>query len=150
MEPNASVRLTAAPHPLRAASIDMELPAGGTLAEMVELVQPDPVLRRHLHAEIDGVPVHAAKLHLIRPKPGHLVTIRVRPTGGGGGKDPLTTVLTIAVVAAAIAVSAGALGPMLGAAAFGPGTFGALALGAAVPATGVAVLARECPRSSPR
>ena len=107
------VQLTAAPHPFKAANVCVELPEGLTLKEMIEVAQPDPVLHRYCHVEIDGVPVDSSKLHLIRPKAGHLVAVRVVPGGGGkkkedggGGKNPLQTVLMIAVTAAAIAVSA--------------------------------------------
>ena len=81
-----------------------------TIKEMIEVAQPDPMLLQHCHVEIDGVPLDPAKIHLIRPKAGHLVTVRVAPgkskkkEGGGGGKNPLQTVLQIAIIAAGIAL----------------------------------------------
>jgi hypothetical protein len=37
--------------------------------------------------------------HVIRPKAGCIISIRTTPRGGGGGKSPLKTVLSIAVLA---------------------------------------------------
>jgi hypothetical protein len=76
------------------------MPEGATLAEMIEAAQLDPILHRYCHVEIDGVPVDPTKLHLIRPKAGHLVTVRAVPgksakkaiggvAGGGGGAPGL-------------------------------------------------------------
>lgn len=83
--------------------MDVVLPAGGTLAEMLEIAQPDPRLRRHAHIFIADHKIAPCYWRSVRPKHGQTVTIRVVPTGGGGGgKNPLRTVLTIAVIAAAI------------------------------------------------
>lgn len=139
--PNADdVRVIAAPHPLRMDRTEIQMRAGDTLAEMLERAQPDPVLRQHAHIFVDDQWIDPAWFHRVRPKPGTTVTIRVVPHGGSGGKNPLRTVLQIAVIAAAAAVSAGALGPggaLLGAS--GIAGLGAGSIGAALAGTAVAV-----------
>ena len=96
------MRLIAATHPFRVATTDMIVPDGLTLAEMVERVQADPILLAHGHLWIDDQYIPRDRWRLVRPKPGVTVTLRVVPHGGGGGggKNPLRTVLTIAVIAA--------------------------------------------------
>ena len=97
------VAVSACPHPFKAARFDFQLPAGLTVAEMIEAVQPDPVLRLHAHVYIGPDYVPRDLWHRVRPKPGARVAVRIVPMdpGGEGGKDPLRIVLTIAVIAAA-------------------------------------------------
>ncbi|RDD63820.1 hypothetical protein [Ferruginivarius sediminum] len=141
IEPNADgVQVIAAPHPLRVDRTEIQMRAGDTLAEMLERAQPDPVLRQHARILIGDWEVTREHWHRVRPKPGTTVTIRVVPHGGSGGKNPLRTVLQIAVIAAAAAVSAGALGPggaLLGAS--GIAGLGAGSVGAALAGTAIAV-----------
>lgn len=66
--------------------------------------------------------------HLVRPKPGTTVNIRVVPTGGGG-KNPLTTILSIAVMIAApyaAGLALGAMGVAASSIVYGTLTYGAL------------------------
>ena len=64
------------------------------------------------------------------PKDGHTVTVRVIPQGGGGGgKNPLRTILTLAVVAASFYFAPGlgaSLASSFGAAGAGSTVFGSL------------------------
>lgn len=121
---NRTFHLTAAAHPVLTRTVDLELPEGLTLLEMLRAAQPDPALLR-----LDGGPTHWRQgaiifigdheinpefWGVIRPKAGALVTARVFPVlmgggGGGGGKSPLRTILTIGVIAASFF-----LGPALG------------------------------------
>ena len=129
MQPGSElVHVAAANHPLRAAVADYHVEAGSTVAELLEVVQPDPILRRHAHIFVDDWLIPRDRWHLVRPRAGRLVSIRVLPTGGGGGeKNPLRTLLTIAVLGASLA-----FGPALGAALVGPSglTIGGLTLSA--------------------
>ena len=144
------VRVSACPHPFSMARVDLSVEAGATLAEIFARAQPDAVLRRHAHVFVGDHYIPRENWHRVRPKPGTTVSIRVVPSGGGGGggKNPLRTILMIAVLAAATAVSAGALGPgglaLLGPA-FASGATGAVALSVGVPILGEVVIAAEAP-----
>lgn len=98
------LRVVACPHPFSSRRIDRIVAAGATLAELFEAVQAKPALRQHARIFIGDVAIVPEYWHLVRPKPGQTITIRVIPQGGGGGggggKSPLRTVLTIAVIAA--------------------------------------------------
>jgi len=52
---------------------------------------------------LDDQLIESAYWHRVRPKAGHLVSVRVIPEGGGQGKDVLRIVAMIGVVALAIA-----------------------------------------------
>ena len=113
------LRLIACPRPFSADRIDQAIPVGGSITDIMDGLALDPVLLAHAHVWItDGAmitePVMVPRDHWarVRPKAGAVVTLRVAPgKGGGGGKNPLRTILTIAVVAAAFV-----LGPAVGAA----------------------------------
>jgi hypothetical protein len=132
------VKVAAAPHPFKAARQVIGMQAGLTLADMLDEVQPDPLLRGYAHISVNGYLIPRKNWRLVRPKAGAEVTIRVVPQdgGGGGGKDLRTTLLQIAVLALAIATPfalglQGTLaGALLGA---GVGIVGALTIRALVP-----------------
>lgn len=110
------IRFLGATHPLRTETVDLLMPEGDTLLEMLRKAQPDPILLRDAVVFIDDHEISPEYWMRVRPKPGHTVTARILPVpmgggGGGGGKSPLRTVLTIAVIAASFY-----LGPALGAA----------------------------------
>lgn len=97
-------RLIAAPHPFKVASVDLAVPEGLTVAEIVDVAQPDPILLQHAHVWVGDQYVPRDRWRYVRPKPGVTVTVRVVPMGGGGGgggKSPTRTILMIAVIAAA-------------------------------------------------
>jgi len=127
-----TTHLSICPNPFTADRIDLELPAGETLADMMRAAGTEPDTISHALVFIDDWLVPRAHWAVVRPKPGRIVTVRVVPMGGGGGgKSPLRIVLAIAVIAAA-AWAGAALGPIVGASLFGPGT--ALGLSAATAA----------------
>ena len=121
-----TVRIAAASHPLLSRYQDYAVPQGMTLEDMLVAVQPDPVLRRHAHIFVEDRLVSRNFWHLVRPKAGALVTIKLVPMGGG--KNPLNIILSIAVVALAFTFA----GP-LGGALVGPAglTIGATTITAA-------------------
>ena len=137
--PNDMITLTAAAHPFEASSKTIPVAEGVSLQAMLEQAQPDPMLMRHAVIFIGGSRIERRYWHCVYPKAGALVEIRVLPTGGGGGgdKDVLRTVLTLAVLVASATIpglQVLALGPT--AQAFlqaGIAVVGSLAVNALVP-----------------
>lgn len=109
MPPPDTLRLVACPRPFSQERTDLEIPAGGTVADMVAAFVPEPALRRLAHVWLadremrrDPEFIHPELWNRVRPKPGIVVTIRVSPEGGeGGGKNVLAIVLSIAVLVVA-------------------------------------------------
>lgn len=90
------------PHPLIAQGVrSVTMPHGLSLAEMVDLCALDPVLRPMAVAVVAGEVVPPDRWRHVRPKAQTHVLITVRAGKGGSGKNPLATVLSIAVIAAA-------------------------------------------------
>lgn len=118
------LRLVGCLDPFSTARLDRRLIAGGTIAELLEHAGADPILVRHGHAWISDAeqteePAYIPRQywHRVRPHAGTVLTVRAVPTGGGGGKNPLAIVLSLAVFAfAAWAAPAlvGAVFPTLG------------------------------------
>ena len=104
------VRIAAASNPLTTDIADYLLPQGSTIEELLAIVQADPVLRDHAHVFIGDRYVARELWGMVKPRAGTLVSVRVFPRGGDG-KNPLRTILTIGVLAAAFFA-----GPALGAA----------------------------------
>jgi len=98
--------------------------AGRSIAELVQALAAEGLLPAALLAEdriwqlyvviahpdarIVPVAVSAERWRWVRPKAGMVISLAVRPGrgSGGGGKNPLRTLLSIAVVAASFAVGA--------------------------------------------
>lgn len=132
------MRVIARSHPLRDDITAVSVRPGLSLEEILEQAQPDPILRAHAHIFLGDYRVPRARWRHVRPSESAVVTIRVVAQGGGGGgsKNPLRTIATIAVVAAASAVTGGAAAGLFGSS-FAAGTFGAAALGAGVATVGM-------------
>lgn len=123
--PQHSLYYAISPHPFAAERMTGEIAAGDSIARIIATLQPDPALRPYAHVYIDGDYIPQNRWTRVRPKAGHRLTIRMVPMGGGGGKNPLRTVLSLAVMAAVPAVAAGlgsALGGTLGSSFMGIGT----------------------------
>jgi hypothetical protein len=122
------ITLTAAAHPFEASSKTIPVAEGVSLQAMLEQAQPDPMLMRHAVIFIGGSRIERRYWHCVYPKAGALVEIRVLPTGGGGGgnKDALRIVLTLAVLVASVYI------PGLPALALGPTSQAFLQAGIAV------------------
>lgn len=132
------VQVRAAAHPFMVATADYTMAAGMSVAEMIAAVQPDPVLAANGHVFVGDVYIPREFWPSVRPKAGACVSIRIVPMGGGGGKNPLRTILSIAVLAAGnvfgaalgSAMLGGASSLAIGSATISAATLGKLAIGA--------------------
>ncbi|MBL8668827.1 MAG: hypothetical protein JNM48_15325, partial [Rhodospirillales bacterium] len=101
------------PHPFEQRRVDFSVPAGLTIAEIVELIQPDPLMRTHGVAFLGEDAIERAQWHRVRPKPGTYVSIRLLPAGGGGWR--IAAMVGIAIIAVVTtALTYGALAPVWG------------------------------------
>lgn len=101
---NDVVRMTAVTHPLRSERKDIELPEGLTVDQMLKIAQPDERQLEHALVFVKGEVIPREYWPRYRPKAGILIEVRAFPVprgGGGGSKDPLRIILTIAVIAVA-------------------------------------------------
>lgn len=111
-----TVRAHVVPHPFAVERVEHALPEGLSVAAIIARVQPDPLLARHAHVYLDGHYIPHNNWPRLRPKAGATLTVRMVPMGGGGGKNPLRTVLSMTIMAASPMVISG-LGGYLGTAA---------------------------------
>ena len=102
-------RLIARPDPLSTGRIDLAMPEGSTVAEMVAAAGLEIPAWANAHLFIDDLYVPRDRWHLVRPRAGRTVSLSVVPSGGGG-KNPLRVILQIAVLAA-VAIFAPQLAP---------------------------------------
>jgi hypothetical protein len=120
------VNIWAAPLPFGATRTKVSAPAGMSVAAMIAKAGIDVNQFVDARVDIDGEPVPREAWWITFPQPDSLVNIRAVPQGGGGGgKSPLRTVLSIAVFAAASWASGGLAATNLALASsstFGPAT----------------------------
>jgi hypothetical protein len=114
-------------------------------------------LMRHCGLDPDVIParvflddqlIESAYWHRVKPKAGHLVSVRVIPEGGGQGKDVLRIVAMVGVIALAIAApwAAGLAGSTL----LASGTIGGALLTAGVGIVGSLAMSGPVPALLPR
>lgn len=106
-----AVRLSA--HPFAPERTNARRRAGESVAEIVAACGIAPDVTPYVHAFIDGHHIARENWARVRPRAGTTLTLRMVPMGGGGGKNPLHTVLSLALVAAS-PVIAGAIAGALG------------------------------------
>lgn len=96
--------------------------AGSTITDIVALAVPERIRKTGLGVlvTVNGQVVPQDCWPRLRPKSGTLVNVGVVPTDGGGGKNPLASILSIAVLVAAPYLGA-ALGTSLGLGVMGTG-----------------------------
>ena len=99
--------VSAIAHPFEARRIDYAVPEGLTIAEIIEAVQPDPVLREHGLVFLDDQPVDRAYWTRVRPKPEIIVSIRLLPSGGGAAR--IIAMVAVVVLAAVVTWGVGAM-----------------------------------------
>lgn len=112
-----SVRIVSSPIPFSNAQETRLVPVGFTIYDAVNQTVPEKYLGLvGAVAMIDGHIINEEYWRVVRPKAGTLINIRIVPKGGGGGKkNPLASILSIAVLIAAPALGA-AYGAALGSA----------------------------------
>lgn len=139
----APIHLSLRPHPFDLRRELVEVPAGGTIADMLKIAQPDPTIRRYLRVRLQGELIPPEVWHRVRPKAGTL--LEAVPVPQGGNNEMLRTVLMIAIVAGAMALGGWAAGGLVGAgylAAGGIGfTFASAAIGGALTLAGPLAMA---------
>jgi len=99
IENNNVVNVSMAPHPFAVERINSKVCAGKTVSEIIEEVNPNG-FSNYAHVYINGEYIEHTNWHLVKPKAGTVLTVRMVPLGGGGSKkNPLRTILSIAVMA---------------------------------------------------
>jgi hypothetical protein len=105
IEQPPTFRVVAAPRPFSTERVDLEVPEGGTILDILRAAN----VREELPARVfvGDVLIPRAWWARVRPKRGSVVTIRAIPTGGGNGDSnkTLRTVLQIVVVILVVVVS---------------------------------------------
>lgn len=123
---NETLKVYASPLPFSNRQMLVKALPGSTLRQIVENVVPEKYKGAGVAAVvmINGEIIPMAYWDSVRPKIHTLVNVRVVPQGGGGGgkKNPLATILSIAVMIAAPYVAGAILGPTLAATQIGIGT----------------------------
>ena len=104
VRPSERVSVAAVSHPFRRERVVTDLPAGGSVADMLRAVGIDSAIPARIFLDDYLVPLDQRTRTY--PRPGQILTVRVIPAGGGRGKD--VEILTIVVAAIATVASYGA------------------------------------------
>lgn len=127
-----NLQVHASPLPFSNKQVQLTVPLGATIADIVNTAMPQRYHAAPVGAVvmINGEIIPREYWGRVRPKPGpHNIAVRIVPTGGGGGKkNPIASLLSIAVMIAAPYIAGAILGPTLAAAQVGIGslTYGGL------------------------
>ena len=153
LEKKEGARVVACPHPFKVERMNFVAIQGNSVQQILESVQPDPVLRTYACILINDSVIPQSEWGNVYPFEKDIVTIRTLPAGGGGddggGKNVLKTVLMIVVIVAAAAVGAGALGANFMGGMFAAGEIGAAIAGALVGAVGMLAVNALIPPKAP-
>ncbi len=102
----SAVQVAVIPHPFSVERQRHAMPSGRSVEDIITALQGDPLLRRHAHVYLNGDYIPQDQWPHVHPKAGTQLTIRFVPMGGGGGKNPLRTVLSLATLAISPMISA--------------------------------------------
>ena len=147
------IAVIAAPSPFSNIQTKYKAPLGSSIQNMIDAIVPDRIKAIPIGATvfIDGQRVPQEYWGSVKPKYGTLVNINIVPQGSGDGKNPLVTILSIAVMVAAPYIGAAAGFAIAGG--MGPLTAGQLAfgriVGAAVGAVGRLAVSALAPPPKP-
>ena len=108
-----TLSVSACPHPFEQRRVDYVVPAGLTIAEIVGVIQPDPLLRAHGHVFLGEHLISREHWGRVRPKHGQLISIRLLPSGGGSGWRILAIIGVVILTIAAAVVGQYWVGPAL-------------------------------------
>jgi hypothetical protein len=147
---NTSIDVWAVSVPFSTAKTHFRFPEGLTVGEMIFIIQPDEVLRTYGHVFLDDEYVPVEMWASVYPKSGQLVTIRLLLGKGGGGKNPLSTILSIAILAVSAPISAGILGALGVAAGSTTGLIAGALIKGAISAVGNLLVSAIAPPSKPK
>ena len=153
LEKKEGARVVACPHPFKVERMNFVAIQGNSVQQILESVQPDPVLRTYACILINDSVIPQSEWGNVYPFEKDIVTIRTLPAGGGGGdgggKNVLKTVLMIVVIVAAAAVTGGAAAGWLGMGTLAAGSTGAAIAGALVGAVGMLAVNALIPPKAP-
>ncbi len=102
---HAPVRIIGLPHALRGDEVQMDVPAGLTVAQIVAMVIAEPAQQAHAIVLINGHIIGPENRHRIRPKPGMQVMVKAWV-----GKEYLGAVLSIVLTIVAPYIAGTLLG----------------------------------------
>src|SRR5690606_10392882 len=104
----------ASPLPFSNKQVKVHAVVGSTVQEIIDLACPRQLRETGIGAivQINGNLIHQKYWHRVKPKEGTVINVRIVPQGGGGKKNPLTTILSIAVLVAAPMAGAALAGAM--------------------------------------
>jgi len=101
VSPQKGVSVFAAATPFQSSGELMYVPAGLNVAQILHLLYANTVVALTAHVYIGPDYIAPHLWEHVYPKEGAHLSISIVPQGGGGGKNPLRTILQIAVIAAA-------------------------------------------------
>jgi hypothetical protein len=113
LPPERSSTVTLQPHPFSQSHVRFEIAEGSTIYGIVIAGGLRPSILKHVRVWIGDEEIPQDVWHLVRPKAGTQVFIKLTPKGGGGGNF-LRTMLMLAVVVAATLVAGPAGGAIAG------------------------------------
>lgn len=97
-----SINVVASPLPFSNVQVRRLAQPGSSVADIVLEAVPERYIGNvAIVVMIEGALIYQEYWHCVKPKPGALINIRVVPQGGGGKKNPLVTILSIAVMVVA-------------------------------------------------
>ena len=95
-----NVNVAIVPHPFTTERVHHCVESGQSIAAMIAQLQPDPALARYAHVYLNGDHVPQEKWTCVKPKAGTQLSIRLVPMGSSGGsKNPLRTIMSVALMA---------------------------------------------------